>query len=316
MVKQKISIVIPAYNESAGIAHFYHGLTAALPSKYSYELVFVNDGSSDDTLDILESLKKSDDSIRVISFSRNFGKEAATTAGITRSRGSAVIIIDADGQHPVGLINDFLKEWESGNKVVIGVRSANHNEGFIKRYGSKLFYAMFNAMAHETLVPGSTDFRLIDASVRVEFAKLKERGRITRALIDWLGYKKSYVEFTANAQEHGEASYTNSKLFKLAFNSFVSLTTFPLYASGYLGLIIIPLSLIVGVFVIIEQFAMGDPMQLKITGSAMLGIFIVFLVGIILICQGLIAMYISRIYEEAKDRPLYIVEHDTHSSEK
>lgn len=316
MVKQKISIVIPAYNESAGIAHFYHSLTAALPSRYSYELLFVNDGSSDDTLDVLESLKMSDDSIRVISFSRNFGKEAATTAGITHSRGNAVIIIDADGQHPVELINDFLKEWESGTKVVIGVRSANQNEGFIKRYGSKLFYAMFNAMAHESLVPGSTDFRLIDASVRAEFSKLKERGRITRALIDWLGYKKSYVEFTAHAREHGEASYTNSKLFKLAFNSFVSLTTFPLYASGYLGLIIIPLSLIVGVFVIVEQFAMGDPMQLKITGSAMLGIFIVFLVGIILICQGLIAMYISRIYEETKDRPLYIVENDTHPSEK
>jgi glycosyltransferase involved in cell wall biosynthesis len=316
MAKQQISVVVPAHNESAGIAHFYQSLKAALPHRYSYELLFVNDGSNDDTLDILKSLQNADTSVRIVSFSRNFGKEAATTAGIIRSKGDAVIIIDADGQHPVERIDNFLKEWENGTKVVIGVRSANQKEGFVKRYGSKLFYALFNAMAHESLVPGSTDFRLIDATVRAEFAKLKEHGRITRALIDWLGYKKGYVTFTANAREYGEASYTNSKLFKLAFNSFVSLTTFPLYASGYLGLIIIPLSLIVGIFVIIEQFVMGDPMRLDITGSAMLGIFIVFLVGIILSCQGLMAMYISRIYEESKDRPLYVVEHDSLFIEK
>lgn len=313
MAKQQISVVVPAHNEADGITYFYKSLKAALPDRYTYELLFVDDGSTDSTLDSLESLRKTDPSVRVISFSRNFGKEAATSAGITLSKGDAVIIIDADGQHPVERIDDFLKEWEKGTKVVIGVRNANQKEGFIKRYGSKLFYALFNAMAHESLVPGSTDFRLIDSTVRNEFAKLKERGRITRALIDWLGYKKSYVTFTANAREYGEASYTNSKLFKLAFNSFVSLTTFPLYASGYLGVLIIPLSLIVGIFVIVEQFIMDDPMQLKITGSAMLGIFIVFLVGIILACQGLIAMYISRIYEEAKDRPLYIVEHDSSS---
>lgn len=315
-MKQKISIVTPAYNEAPGIVQYFNTLVDALPDRYKYEIIFVNDGSTDETLSVLQSLAEKKKSVRIISFSRNFGKEAATTAGITHSTGDAVLILDSDGQHPVERIEDFLKEWEMGAKVVIGVRTANKNEGFIKHYGSKLFYALFNAMADERLVPGSTDFRLIDAAVRNEFVKLKERGRITRALIDWLGYKKSYINFVANAREFGEASYTNSKLVKLALNSFVSLTTLPLYASGYLGLFIIPLSLLLGVFVIIEQYLMGDPMQLNITGSAMLGIFIVFLVGVILACQGLIAMYISRIYEEVKDRPLYIIESDTNPSER
>ncbi|QQS20172.1 glycosyltransferase family 2 protein [Candidatus Saccharibacteria bacterium] len=315
-MSKKISIVTPAYNEDAGIAHYYERLKAALPARYSYEILFVDDGSTDDTLKVLKSIMNKDKSVRIISFSRNFGKEAATTAGIVSSTGEAILVVDADGQHPVDRIDDFLKEWERGSKVVIGVRTANQKEGIIKRYGSKLFYALFNAMANENLVPGSTDFRLIDASVKIEFAKLKEKNRITRALIDWLGYKKTYITFTANAREFGEATYTNSKLVKLAFNSFVSLTTFPLYASGYLGLIIIPLSVLLGLFIIVEQFMLGDPLQLNVTGSGILGTFIVFLVGIILACQGLIAMYISRIYEEAKDRPLYIIEHDSSSNEK
>lgn len=315
-MNQRISIVIPAYNEASGIAHFYKSLRHALPKKHDYEIIFVNDGSKDDTLSSLLALQDKDSQVRVLSFSRNFGKEAATTAGITHSKGDAVIIIDADGQHPVELIDSFLQAWQEGSKVVIGIRQENQKEGFVKKYGSKLFYKLFNLIADGALIPGSTDFRLIDSSVKDEFSRLKEKSRITRALIDWLGYEKKYIYFTANPREHGEATYTTSKLIKLAFNSFISLTTFPLYVTGYLGVLIVILASLSGLFVIVEQYVMNDPLGLNITGTATLGIFIVFLVGIILACQGLIAMYISRIYEEVKDRPLYVIESDTDISEK
>lgn len=306
-MKQLISIVIPAYNEAAGISHFHQQLRKAIPGQYRYELLFVDDGSTDNTLSEINAIQKRDNDVRIISFSRNFGKEAATTAGIIESRGMATIVIDADGQHPVVLLSKFLQKWEEGAQVVIGIRETNQKEGVVKRYGSKLFYKVFNRITSEKIVPSSTDFRLIDAEVRDAFSRLSERSRITRALIDWLGFKKEYITFAANAREFGEASYSTKKLVKLAMNSFVSLTTFPLLVSGYLGLVIMPLSLMLGFFIIIEQYALNDPMSLKITGSASLGIFVVFLVGLILVSQGLLALYISRIYEEAKDRPLYII---------
>ena len=305
---KKISIVIPAFNEEAGISAFYKSLKKSLPKKgYGYELIFVDDGSRDKTLEILQLIAKKDKEIRIIALSRNFGKEAATTAGINESNGDATLIMDADGQHPVELIKNFIEQWESGFQVVIGVRKENQKEGFIKKYGSKAFYKILNSMSGEKLIPGSTDFRLIDREVREAFNQLSERSRITRALIDWLGYRRSYISFSAKAREYGQASYNVNKLIKLAMNSFISLTTLPLYISMYLGIIITPLASILGICIFIEQYLMGDPLKLNITGSASLGILLVFLVGIILMCQGLAALYISRMYEEIKSRPLYII---------
>lgn len=310
-MRRLVSIIIPAYNESVGISHFHKELCAALPTGYDFEVIFVNDGSTDSTLEKLYSLQSTDPRVRIISLSRNFGKEVATTAGIIEAHGEAIVIIDADGQHPVELISQFLDEWTKGRKVVIGVRKVNQNEGAVKHYGSKLFYRLFNLISGDPLVPGSTDFRLIDREVQQEFSRLKEHSRITRALIDWLGYEKSYITFVANPRVHGEATYSTSKLLRLAINSVVSLTTFPLYASAYLGIIITLLSLLIGLFIFVEQYILGDPMSLNITGSASLGFLILFLVGIMLACQGLVAMYISRIYEEVKGRPLYIIDKDS-----
>ena len=304
---KNISIIIPAYNEADGIATFYQSLKKTLPKNYNYELLFVDDGSRDTTRLELHKLAKKDSSVKVLSFSKNFGKEAATSAGIHESTGDAIIMLDADGQHPVELIKDFLKKWESGAQVVIGIRTDNQGEGFIKRYGSKAFYKIFNSMTKESIIPGSTDFRLIDKEVRDAFIGLEEKSRITRALIDWLGYDREYIEFTANAREFGEASYSTGKLVKLAMNSFVSLTTLPLFLSGYIGLVITPLSALLGIAVIVQQYLLGDPLHWQFTGSASLGILIIFLVGITLICQGLVALYVSRVYEESKNRPLYLI---------
>lgn len=305
-----LSLIIPTYNEAGNIAAFYTQLRTELAKDpdLSYELIYVNDGSHDGTATELKKLAKKDKRVRVITFLRNFGKEVATTAGIHHARGKAVVMLDADGQHPPELIHTFLKKWHAGAKVVVGVRKKNQKEGLIKRFGSKFFYRIINAIADVDVIPGATDFRLIDRSVQKEFTRFTERNRITRGLIDWMGCKKDTVEFVANPRMGGEATYNVSKLVRLAVNSFVSLSQVPLYFSGYAGLIITPLALLAGVFVITEQLILGDPLGLQITGAGMLGILILFLVGMILISQGLIALYISHIHTESQNRPLYIID--------
>lgn len=305
-----LSLIIPTYNEAGNIAAFYTQLRKELAKEpeLTYELIYVNDGSHDGTAGELRKLAKKDKRVRVITFLRNFGKEVATTAGIHHARGKAMVMLDADGQHPPELIHTFLKKWRAGAKVVVGVRKKNQKEGFIKKYGSKFFYRIINTIADVDVIPGATDFRLIDRSVQKEFTRFTERNRITRGLIDWMGCKKDTVEFVAKPRMGGEATYTVTKLVRLAVNSFVSLSQVPLYFSGYAGLIITPLALVAGMFVVIEQLILNDPLGLQITGAGMLGILILFLVGLVLISQGLIALYISHIHAESQNRPLYIID--------
>lgn len=308
MTKQLISFVVPAYNESENIQPFYTDIKKQIPKKYAYEIIFVNDGSTDTTKQEVLKLSQKDSAVKLLSFSRNFGKEPATSAGISKSAGDAVIVLDADGQHPVEIVAEFIKKWEEGAQTVIGIRTAYGSEGVIKRYGSKIFYKFFNSLTHQKLVPGSTDFRLITAEMRDVFKQLHEKSRMTRALLDWIGYEKTYIQFVAKDRMNGEATYSTKKLVNLAFNSFVSLSLFPLYLSGYIGIFITPLSFFFGVFVLVEQYLLGDPLSLNITGSASLGILVVFLVGIILLSQGLLALYVSRIYDEVKKRPLFVID--------
>jgi glycosyltransferase involved in cell wall biosynthesis len=308
MTKKLVSIVIPAFNEVENVDFIHSELIRSLPKLYNYEFLFVDDGSTDSTSEKVHKLHEKHLNVRLIRFSRNFGKELATTAGIETAKGDAIITIDADGQHPTELIQDFLGLWENGNKVVVGVRKTNSDEGLIKKYGSSLFYRLFNLLARVDLIPGSTDFRLIDKEVQEVFCKLKETNRITRGLIDWMGYRRDYVYFHAKPRIHGEAGYSTKKLFELAANSFVTLSFVPLYLFGYIGLFITAISFALGIFVLIEEYVMADPLKLNITGAASLGILLSFLTGTILISQWLTSQYISRIYQETKRRPLFIID--------
>ncbi|MDB5161492.1 MAG: glycosyl transferase, partial [Candidatus Saccharibacteria bacterium] len=272
MTKQsdvRLSVVVPVHNESAGLERFHQSLLDVLPgaSKDSYEIIYVEDGSTDDTAEIIRSWAAKDDSIKLVKLSRNFGKEIATTAGIHAARGQAIITIDADGQHPPELISQFVSKWRAGSKVVVGIRTSNHKEGLVKRYGSKLFYGLFNRLTGMKLVPSSTDFRLIDRAVQTEFVRMTERNRITRGLIDWLGYKRDFVEFRANPRLAGDAGYSFKKLFKLAIDSMVSLSISPLYITAYIGAIILPVSTLLGLFMVVDALA-RDPLHLHATGSA------------------------------------------------
>lgn len=314
MTSKLISIVSPVYNEQEGIKWFHDSLLDVLAKqkKYVFEIIYVNDGSSDKSLVALKELSaRPRATVKIIDLSRNFGKEIALSAGIHKAKGSSIITLDSDGQHPVELIAQFIEDWEAGSEVVIGVRKSNKNEGLIKRYGSRWFYKLFNSTSNAELIPGSTDFRLIDRSVADEFNKLNERNRMTRSLIDWLGFHRTYVYFDANERKYGVASYTFKKLLELAINTFVSLSALPLFLAGYLGLVFIVLSLFAGIFVFVEQFMLTDPLNLNISGSAILGLLTLFLIGIVLSSQGLIGVYISRLIGESQGRPLFVIREET-----
>lgn len=304
-----VSVVVPVFNEASGLKAFNDSLIEVLDKNYKneYELLYVNDGSTDSTASLVAEFAAKNKAVGLLSLSRNFGKEIATTAGLHAAAGQAVITIDADNQHPPELIPDFVEKWRAGSKVVVGVRMANKNEGFTKRYGSKLFYWLFNRFTSVNLVAGATDYRLIDSSVQKQFNKMTERNRITRGLIDWLGYNRTYIYFKANARLSGDAGYSIKKLFRLAIDSVVSLSLSPLYISAYIGGAILPLSVLLGLFMVIDAL-IGDPTHLHATGSAYLVVLMLFLVGVLLVSQGIIGIYLSHIHTEAQNRPIYIVD--------
>lgn len=306
-----LSVVVPMYNESEGVNTFHYDIL--LPevlkvAKKSFEIIYVNDGSKDNTLNLLTKIAATDKSVKVVNLSRNFGKEIATTAGISVASGKATIIMDGDGQHPPTALGEFLEKWEKGAQVVVGVRETNQKEGVVKKWGSKVFYTIFNSTSGSEIVPRSTDFRLIDQVVRTEFLRFTERQRITRGLIDWLGFKREYVTFHSPARLAGEASYKTSQLVRLAINSFVSLSLKPLFIFGWMGVVITLLSLAIGLFIIIEQFILADPLALNFTGPALLGIFTSFLIGLVLTSQGMIAIYLSHVHGQTQERPLFVID--------
>jgi glycosyltransferase involved in cell wall biosynthesis len=305
-----ISIIIPVFNEQANLAWHHEKITAHLAKlPYEFEVLYVNDGSRDKSLDILRSLAAQSSTTRYISFSRNFGKEAAMTAGLKACRGDAAIMLDADGQHPIEVLRDFISKWEAGGQVIIGVRRGNVNEGVIKRLGSRLFYRMLATMGGSgKSVAGATDFRLLDRRVIDAFNELSERNRMTRGLIDWLGFSREYVYFLALKRHGGKASYNVGKLIGLAMHGLVSQSTRPLQVTGFLGFFVTIVSAIMATLILVEKYGFHDILHLGISGSAILALFVSFLVGIMLVCQWLLALYIESIHTEAQNRPLYVID--------
>ena len=306
-----ISIVVPAYNEEKNIPLVSDAIKKVfqpLASRYDFEIVFINDGSHDNTFGEMEKLAQADPRVKYINFSRNFGKEIATTAGINNCSGDACIMIDADLQHPVELIPEFIKKWENGADVVIGVRKESKSDSAFKKTGSKLFYKILNRIAEMKVIPGSTDFRLIDRKVIEEFKRFTERGRMTRALIDWLGFDRSFIYFDAKERINGTASYSVWKLTRLALDSFVSLSLLPLRLGGYLGIILMLLSGALGFIVLIGKYVLHNSIFIhSFSDTQNMAIFIIFLVSIILVSLGLIALYIENIHREVIERPIYVI---------
>lgn len=308
MKKRLVSVVIPIYNEEAGIVDFLDTQLLPVLNKISYnvEVLLVDDGSRDKSL---EKIKNSglvkEKNNRIISFVRNFGKEAALTAGINHAEGDVVIMIDSDGQHPVEVIPKMLKKWEEGAEIVTAVREENRTR---HKLGSKLYYATMRMFGNKKIVVGAMDFRLLDRDVVDEFNEFTERNRLARGLIDWMGVPQTYIKVKTRDRVNGKPTYSFSKLARLTVDSLASVSRTPLVIFGYIGIFITIVSFLFGLFILIQQYIMGDPLGLDWSGAVAMSVFVSFLVGLVLISQAITALYISQIHVEAKGRPLYIID--------
>lgn len=306
--RKLISIVVPVYNEAENLRPLHAALLDTLRTiPQRFEILYIDDGSSDKSASILYRLAAPEDiTVHVVQFSRNFGKEAAVSAGLHRAKGDAAIVIDSDMQMPPSLIKEFIARWEAGAEIVIGV-FASRNMQLLRKMGAKMFYRIMQRIGNTKITPHATDYRLIDRQVIDTFNGFSERNRLTRGLIDWMGFECSYVPFEQATRLHGNPTYSFSKLVNLAVNSFTSYSLLPLKIAGYLGVIILSLSIPLGLFMYIERFVLGDPFNWAVSGTFFLAILLLALVGVVLACLGLISLYIAHIHTEVIDRPLYVV---------
>ena len=302
----QFSVIIPAYNEEEVINFCYNELTKTMQSlEESYELIFVDDGSHDKTISILKKLSEEDKHIRIISFSRNYGHQIAITAGMDYSKGDAAIIIDADLQDPPSLIPEMIKKWREGFHVVYAKRIKRNGESVFKKITAKIYYRLLNNLTNIDIPVDTGDFRLVDRKiVNILKEDIREKNRYIRGLIAWVGFNQTYIEYERAERLAGETKYPLKKMVKFAIDGLTSFSYKPLKIATKIGFALSITAFIHLIYVVIEAlfFYRTNP------GWASLMSVLLFSQGIILIILGIIGEYISRIFKEAKDRPLYIVQ--------
>ncbi len=304
---KRIAIVIPVYREAGNLGRLRERLdkvTGEL-SAYEWEYLFVNDGSPDNSFEILREFAASDPKIKAIDLSRNFGKEIALTAGVHFGQfGHAVICMDADLQHPPELIPTLVKEWENGAEIVATVRVTIERQPLIRRIASYVYYWLMARISGLEMVSQTTDFRLYDRKVVAAFCLATERERMFRGIMDWMGFRKVYVPFRADARNDGKAGYSYARLWRLAVNSITSFSLLPLRLTGYLGALITTLSGSLLAWMLVSFFLLSEPAY---TALAIVVVANTFLIGIVLMAIGMVALYIGTIHTEVVNRPLYVV---------
>ena len=300
-----LSIVAPCYNEKAVIDIFLEKMFYILQKlERSFEIVFVNDGSKDDTLEILKAKSQEYTEVRVLNLSRNFGKEAAMTAGIDAARGDVVVPIDVDLQDPPELILDFVKKYDEGYDVVVGKRADRTTDTTAKRVSAELFYKMHNKISDIEIPHNVGDYRLMSRRVVEELKKLPETQRFMKGIFAWLGFKTAVVEYKRESRVAGETSFNGWKLWNFALDGITSFSTAPIRVWLYIGMILAFISFLYGSWIILKTLIFG----VDSPGYASMITVVLFLGGIQLMGIGILGEYIGRIYIESKNRPVYIVE--------
>jgi glycosyltransferase involved in cell wall biosynthesis len=300
-----VSLVVPVFNEEASIGIFLEAIAPIIEALgCKYEILFVNDGSSDNTLQALRSAKARDAAVKILSLSRNFGKEAALTAGLDHAKGDVVIPIDADLQDPPELISTFIARWRDGADIVYGVRSSRASDGVLKRITAGYFYKLFNLISPIQIPFNAGDYRLMDRKVVDEINKLRERSRFMKGLMAWPGFRSESVEFERRQRVAGGSNWNYWRLWNFALDGITSFSTLPLRLWLYVGAVISLLSFIYAAFIVIHTFWIGG----GVPGYPSLMVAIMFFGGIQLFSIGLIGEYIGRIFHETKARPIYIIE--------
>jgi dolichol-phosphate mannosyltransferase len=306
MTIKKIVIVIPVFSEAGVLVQLVSRLNEVMSKlTYSWSIIFVNDGSDDDSLQILGGLARDDQRIKVIDLSRNFGKEIAMTAGVFEAGDlDALICMDADLQHPPELIPQLIFEWENGADIVCTIRVSSDREPLLRKLGSTLFYWLISKVSSLEMIPRGTDFRLYDSRVIREFRRATERVRMFRGIMDWFGFRRSYIEFHADARSNGISKFSYTNLWQLAVNSLTAFSLWPLRVTGYIGVFISCTSF----FLLCWMFA--DHFIMKMWNYTPLAFFMVantFLIGVVLVAIGLVALYIGTIHTEVINRPMYVI---------
>ncbi|RKZ54052.1 MAG: glycosyltransferase [Candidatus Parabeggiatoa sp. nov. 3] len=300
----ELSIVVPMYNETDNLSQFFSRLETVLNRlKISYEIVCVNDGSTDNTLALLLEHNKHNPFIKIVELSRNFGKEIALTAGIEHTSGSAVIPIDADLQDQPELIGELLAKWREGYDMVYATRRIRRGETFIKRFTAKLFYRVIDAMSEIDIPKNTGDFRLMDRSVVNALSQLPERTRFMKGLFSWLGFKQTAIYYDRDPRQAGESKWNYWRLWNFAIDGITSFSALPLKLWSYVGIFLSFMSMLYAAFLFVRTLVMG----IELPGYASMMVVILFLGGIQLITLGVIGEYLGRIYTEVKGRPLYLV---------
>jgi glycosyltransferase involved in cell wall biosynthesis len=302
--RPKISVVVPMLNEERGLGPLIDRLRPVLDGLgHDWEVICVDDGSTDNTLAVLKGLNDQDPRIKSISLSRNFGKEIATAAGLSFTTGDAAIIMDADLQHPPELIADFVRRWREGYDVVFGQRIDRHADTLMHRWSARAFYIAFQKLSGTSLPEGAGDFRLLDRKAVDAMNGMRERVRFNKGLFAWMGFRSVGVPFHVEPRAGGASRWRPRALLRFALDGIASFTTIPLRVWSYLGLVISFLALCYAMFILVKTLIFGA----DVPGFPTLIISVMFFAGVQLISLGVIGEYLGRMYEEVKGRPLFLV---------
>ncbi len=304
---KKISVVIPMYFEEEVAGECYVRTKVVLNSltEYDHEIVFVNDGSTDKTLEILEQIANEDEKVKVISFSRNFGHQAAVTAGLKYTTGDCTMIIDSDLQDPPELLVDMIKLWEQGNEVIYAKRKARRGESKFKLITAKMFYKILNGLSDVEIPKDTGDFRLADKKVIDVINSMPEHNKFLRGLFSWVGFKQTPIEYIRKERFAGKTKYPLRKMLKLASDGIISFSTKPLKLIGGLGIFSIFISFIILIYSILSYIFKWNNLT---SGWTSVMVAITFFAGVQLVSVWMISEYIARIYDDTKNRPEYIID--------
>ena len=307
MVKnKKISVVIPMYFEEAVVNECYNRISKVLKEmkNYNSEIIFINDGSLDKTLEILEEIASKDKTVKVVSFARNFGHQCAVTAGLKYVTGDVICIIDADLQDPPELIKDMVKKWEEGYEVIYGKRKTRKGESFFKLFTAKMFYKTINALSNVEIPKDTGDFRVVDRKVVDTINSMPEHNKFLRGMFSWVGYKQYAFEYERQERFAGQTKYPLKKMLKLASDGIIGFSTKPLKIVGVLGIISILISVIILIYALVS-FIFG--LNGLTAGWTSIMVTVTFFAGVQLLSIWIMSEYVGRIYDESKQRPEYII---------
>lgn len=316
-MKEKLSIVVPCYNEEKMVPIFFKELTEylSLLTEYDCEIIFINDGSKDNTWKEITLISDTDKRVRGFSFSRNFGKEAAMLAGLNQAQGDYVVVMDCDLQHPPKLLHEMLRLIKEEGYDAVGAyrlgRGKDKSESFFRVMYSKMFYLFINKMSKIKIKENATDFRMMKRKVVNSILQLQEYNRFSKGLFEWVGFKTTYIGYENVNRVAGRSSWNFFKLLNYATEGITSFSTVPLKLSSYLGVFCALFSFLYLVYIILDRIINGT----EVSGWATIVSLILFIGGITLISLGLLGEYIGRIYNEVKKRPIYIIDETTNNIE-